>query len=303
MVGAPDEEGILIAVPDWNGRRVALVVFSRNLVVSFLFPTNLAGILIESGDPGITGVKAGEDDKVTDKDWGAALIPIKILSAKLFGQVPLPADLSVHFESRESTAFEVDKHALSIGDGRGIAAGSKLHVLGFGFSTEFGFPDLFPFEIKCQGGINAFSRSGEKDPVFPNHRGGSAFPGECDFPGDLVGAPFGRVVFAGPASIVRGPPPRWPVLCDEWRQAGKKQDDESKDYREFRRTHVLITTVAGIVFLLSFRREDQCLSKGPTRKDFGTGKNFAKITQEEVAEAEARFNCRPRKRLNYQTLK
>jgi IS30 family transposase len=45
------------------------------------------------------------------------------------------------------------------------------------------------------------------------------------------------------------------------------------------------------------------LVQGPTRKDFGTRTNFAEITREEVAEAKARFNCRSRKRLNYQTPK
>jgi len=75
-------------------------------------------------------------------------------------------------------------------------------VLGFGFGTEFGFPNLFSVKIKCQRGIDAFIGCSEKDAVFPNDRTGGSFPGKGDFPGDLIGTPFGRVVFTGSAPIV-----------------------------------------------------------------------------------------------------
>ena len=97
---------------------------------------------------------------------------------------------------------KVSDYSFSISDRRGVAAGAELHVLGFGFGAEFGFPDLFPVEIKCQRGIDAFIGCGEEDAVFPHYWTGSSFPGEGNFPGELVGAPFGRVVFTGPAPIV-----------------------------------------------------------------------------------------------------
>ena len=209
VLGAPDQNGLMALVGNDQRRGVGVIAFRGGLKIASDFPSEMAGGLVESRQPGLALVHAGHDDCGIRQHGRGAVIPVESVLAVGFDEVGLPADGTVGFQGGEGTAFEMDVDA-GVVRGRGRIGSGAVAMFAGSFGTQRGLPEHIAVRLKREHRVTAGDGGGQVNSRVPNDRGGAAFAGEWGFPGCPFRMELGWVDSRGLMTTVLITPPSAP---------------------------------------------------------------------------------------------
>src|SRR5262245_35125928 len=125
MIGAPNEQRLFSIVIEEQRRRVAVVVFVRDLEIARLLPLHFAGVFVKGGEKRFTAMHTGENDVFVGQHRRSARVPEKIFTSIFLDEVYVPSDVAIEIERGEVAALEINENALPIGHWRSVGARSQ----------------------------------------------------------------------------------------------------------------------------------------------------------------------------------